>query len=198
MNESRSAGESPSGAADALATGVRKPRPAVVALIGIPGAGKAHVAQALSVQLGLRRVNRDAIRAAMFPQCRYSFAEKARGVSRAATRSRDQLRARRIECHRRREFFRGGATCSASTARYAGMVSCRFRSISTVRSTTARTRITQQLHADPGLARDPDLAAEVRAHFEPPPPNALAINANLPLDEVARIVVAAVAQLQMS
>ncbi len=42
----------------------------------------------------------------------------------------------------------------------------------------------------------PELAAEVRAKFETPPPNALAINANLPLEEVGRIVVAAVAQMR--
>lgn len=44
-------------------------RPLVVALIGLPGAGKSTVARALEQQLGLRRVCRDAIRHALFPHC---------------------------------------------------------------------------------------------------------------------------------
>src|SRR5512146_211362 len=50
--------------------------PVVVALIGLPGAGKSLVARALADQLGLRRVCRDTIRYAMFPSCSYTFAEK--------------------------------------------------------------------------------------------------------------------------
>ncbi len=197
MNESSSADQSPSRAADALATGTRKPLSVVVALIGIPGAGKAHVAQALSAQLGLRRVNRDVIRAAMFPQCRYSFAEK-----RAAFRA--LLLAVEINCVLGESSVIDGVSFSRrrdlqrldGVIRRHGFMPIPVYLDCTVE--TARARITQQLHVEPGLARDPDLAAEVRAHFEPPPPNALAINANLPLDEVARIVVAAVSQLQAS
>src|SRR6516225_6560857 len=58
-------------------------KPVVVALIGLPGAGKSVVARALTDQLGLRRVCRDTIRHAMFPTCSYSFAEK-RAAFRAA------------------------------------------------------------------------------------------------------------------
>src|SRR6185312_17112682 len=66
-------------------------KPIVVALIGLPGAGKSVVARALEDQLGLRRVCRDAIRQAMFPKCSYSFAEK-----RAAFRS--MLVALEVNC----------------------------------------------------------------------------------------------------
>src|SRR5689334_19957821 len=66
-------------------------KPVVVALIGLPGAGKSVVARALEDQLGLRRVDRDTIRHAMFPKCSYSFAEK-----RAAFRS--MLLALEINC----------------------------------------------------------------------------------------------------
>lgn len=48
----------------------------VVALMGLPGAGKSTIAQALVEQIGLRRVCRDRIRAEMFPQCDYSYIEK--------------------------------------------------------------------------------------------------------------------------
>ena len=52
------------------------PRALIVALIGLPGAGKSTIARALEQQLDLRRVCRDAIRHAMFPRCDYSFVEK--------------------------------------------------------------------------------------------------------------------------
>jgi predicted kinase len=44
--------------------------------MGLPGAGKSTIAEALSSRLGLRVVCRDTIRHAMFPQCDYSFIEK--------------------------------------------------------------------------------------------------------------------------
>src|SRR3954463_13078399 len=51
-------------------------RALIVALMGLPGAGKSTVARTLERRLGLRRVCRDAIRQAMFPRCEYSFVEK--------------------------------------------------------------------------------------------------------------------------
>ena len=51
----------------------------------------------------------------------------------------------------------------------------------------------KRLRAEPQRAQ---AATVVRGRFDTPPPNALKINANLALDEVSRIVVAAVAQLR--
>lgn len=51
-------------------------RPVVVALIGLPGAGKSTLAHALSERLDLRIANRDVIARALFPQCSYSLPEK--------------------------------------------------------------------------------------------------------------------------
>lgn len=196
MSDSRSADVPLAHATGGAVAAAAKPQPAVVALIGIPGSGKAHVARALSELLGMRRVDRDAIRGAMFPQCNYSFAEK-----RAAFRA--LLLAVEINCllgessvidgvsfSRRRDLQRlDGATRKHGFLPIPVYLDCSVE--------TARTRITQQLQANPELAREPEIAADVRARFETPPPNALAINANLPLDEVARVVVAAVAQVRM-
>lgn len=48
----------------------------IVALIGLPGAGKTAVARHLVASLGLRLVCRDTVRAALFPACRYTEVEK--------------------------------------------------------------------------------------------------------------------------
>lgn len=48
----------------------------IIALIGLPGAGKSTVARSLLQRFDLHEVNRDKIRAAMFPSCDYSDAEK--------------------------------------------------------------------------------------------------------------------------
>ncbi len=60
-------------------------------MMGLPGAGKTLIAQALERELGLRRICRDTIRRALFPRCSYSFVEK-----RAAFRS--VLLALEINC----------------------------------------------------------------------------------------------------
>lgn len=51
-------------------------RPVVVTLIGLPGAGKSTLANALAERLDLRIANRDVIAKALFPQCSYSLPEK--------------------------------------------------------------------------------------------------------------------------
>lgn len=177
--------------------GPLKPRPAVIALIGLPGSGKRVVAEALAAQLSLRRVCRDAIRDAMFPQCAYSFAEK-----RAAFRA--LLLAVEINCllgessvidgmtfARRRDLMRvDNAIRSYGFLAIPVFLDCSV--------TTAKARVAQELATNPHLAieRSPEQVADARARFDPPPPNALVINANLPLDEVARVTIAAVTQMR--
>ncbi|MBL0028556.1 MAG: AAA family ATPase [Rhodanobacteraceae bacterium] len=51
-------------------------RPIVVALMGLPGAGKSTLANTLSERLDLRIANRDVIARALFPHCSYSLPEK--------------------------------------------------------------------------------------------------------------------------
>lgn len=48
----------------------------VVTLVGLPGAGKSLVAGHLARELGLRRVCRDDVGAAMFPRCRWTPTER--------------------------------------------------------------------------------------------------------------------------
>ena len=172
-------------------------KPVIVALIGLPGAGKSVVARALEDQLGLRRVCRDAIRHAMFPKCAYSFAEK-----RAAFRA--MLLALEINCllgessvldgvtfSRRRDLMR----VDAAIRRYG------FAPIPIYLECPpelARARIAADVANDRHLARDrtPDAVTEVLSRFDAPPPNALVIDARKPATEVCRLAVQAVSALR--
>lgn len=63
--------------------GLRLQKPVVVALIGLPGAGKSMVAGYLHERLQVRIVNRDEIRRALFPECAYSQPEKRASIQAA-------------------------------------------------------------------------------------------------------------------
>lgn len=174
-----------------------KPRPVVVALIGLPGAGKSVVARALADQLGLRRVCRDTIRHAMFPVCSYSFAEK-----RAAFRA--VLLAVEINCALGESTVIDGVTFSrrADLERVDAVI--RHHGCTPIPifldcpPEIARGRIAAEIETNQHVARDrtPDLVYEVQARFDAPPPNALVINATLPAAEVCRIAVEAVARIR--
>ena len=173
------------------------PKPVVVALIGLPGAGKSVVARALADQLGLRRVCRDAIRHAMFPRCSYSFAEK-----RAAFRT--VMLALEINCLLGESTVIDGVTFSrrSDLARVDSVIRhYDFMPIPIFLdcpAAVAHGRIASEIEHNQHVARDrtPELVYEVQARFDAPPPNALVINANQPAAEVCRIAVEAVAQIR--
>jgi len=183
--------------AGAQADAAAAAKPIVVALIGLPGAGKSVVARALEDQLGLRRVDRDTIRHAMFPKCSYSFAEK-----RAAFRS--MLLALEINCmlgassvidgvtfSRRRDLLR----VDSVIGRYHFTPIPIFLDCP---SDIARARIANDVENNRHLARDrtPDVVAEVLARFDAPPANALVIDASKPAEEMCRIALAAVSAMR--
>jgi predicted kinase len=172
-------------------------KPVVVALIGLPGAGKTVVARALEDQLGLRRVCRDAIRHAMFPKCSYSFAEK-----RAAFRA--MLVALEVNCllgessvldgmtfSRRRDLLR----VDAVVRRYGFTPMPIYLDCP---PQLARARIAQDVRDNRHLARDrtPEAVTEVLVRFEAPPPNALVIDATLPAAQMCRAAIEAVATVR--
>lgn len=171
-------------------------RPVVVALIGLPGAGKSLVARALADQLGYRRIDRDAIRHAMFPRCSYSFVEKRASF-------RGVLLALEVNCMLGESSVIDGCTFSrrADLARVDQVVKQHAYTPIPVfldcPSELARERIARDVAANRHLARDrnPDVVGEVLARMEPPPPGALSIDARLPAAEVCRLAVEAVADI---
>jgi predicted kinase len=173
--------------------------PIVVALIGLPGAGKSVVARALEDQLGLRRICRDAIRHAMFPKCSYSFAEK-----RAAFRS--LLLALEINCMLGESSVLDGVTFSRrrDLLRVDGVI--RRYGFAPVPiyldcpPDVARARIAEDVRNNQHLARDrtPAMVTDVLMRFDTPPPSAIVIDATLPPVEVCRLAAAAVAAVRAS
>jgi predicted kinase len=171
-------------------------QPVVIALIGLPGAGKTIVARALEDQLKLRRLCRDTIRQAMFPRCSYTFAEK-----RAAFRA--LLLGLEINCLLTESSVIDGMTFSRRrdlervdevVRRYSHIPLPVFLDCP---PQIARERVARDLATNQHLARDrtAEVVNEVLARFDPPPPSALVINATLPPAEVCRQVVDAVASI---
>lgn len=166
----------------------------VVALIGLPGAGKSTIARALEDHLRLRRICRDAIRAAMFPRCSYSFLEK-----RAAFRG--VVQALEINCMLGVSSVLDGMTFAAQ-ADYERIVQAvepfGFAMVPLwvdCSPERARERVRHDLEANRHRAADrtPDRVDEVHQRAQPPPSGALRIDAEQPASAMCREAVRLVA-----
>lgn len=166
-------------------------RPFVVATMGLPGAGKSVVARAIEDQLGLRRVCRDQIRAAMFPRCNYSYIEK-----RAAFRS--LLLALDINCMMGVGSVIDGMTFSRRSEldRVAELVA--KHGIVTIPLLVecpvelARERVARDMATNRHLAGDrtPETVNDVMARRDPPPEGTLIVDATLPAARMCREAIA--------
>jgi predicted kinase len=155
------------------------PPPLVVALIGLPGAGKSVVAQALAREFALQRVCRDELRRVMFPDCSYTYAEK-----RAAFRA--VLLAVEVNCALGRGSVIDGVTFSSrrdlerldtTLAPYRVTPLALFLDCP---PETARMRVMKDLQTGrhPAADRSPELVDEIMARFDPPPATAIALDAS--------------------
>ncbi len=169
-------------------------RRVVVALMGIPGAGKSTLARALEHEFSLRRICRDTIRQAMFPACDFSYLEK-----RAAFRA--VMLALEINCLLEASSVLDGMTfarredidvVSALAGRHGFEV---LPLLVECRPSLARLRIERDLARGrhPAGDRRPALVDAVLAKFEDPPPGTLRIDGEAPSRSMCAQAIAAVA-----
>ncbi len=156
------------------------PMPLVLALAGLPGAGKTALAQALAPRFGLSLVSRDGVRAAMFPGGGAQDIEK-----RAAYRT--VLLATEVNCALGRSTLIDGMTFGRRDdwqRLVATLASHRVRLLALhldcpVAVAQARIAAQRACGGHPAPDRDEALVAQVALRFEPPP-GAVRIDADQP------------------
>ena len=171
------------------AFGTRLQRPVVVALIGLPGAGKTLVADHLKRVLQVRIVNRDDIRRALFPECAYSQPEKRASVH--ATFLAVEVNAALGE-----STVVDGMTFSKTRdlqklAELVEKYGMRFVPIwLDVAAEIAKARIQADIDAAGTPSSDdrvPEMVDSVLAGFQRPPPSVPVIDASLPAERVCAL-----------
>ena len=161
----------------------------VAALIGLPGAGKSTVARHVCSVLMLEPIDRDCIRAAMFPDCAFTREEK-----RAANRA--VYAAVEANCRLGRSSLIDGMTLSRQGERDAladlcGRHGARFVPVwLDCPAPLARARIAADAAAHPAGDRDAALVDRVAAAFEAPGHDVHRVPADLPRAELCTRVTA--------
>ena len=159
----------------------------VVALTGLPGSGKSTLAARLTRRFGLMLLDRDMVRAELFPDCRFTDAEK-----RAA--NTEVLVRLRAHCAAGESALVDGMTLGRASEREdlrriteAGG----FRFVLLWLDCPVETAV-ERVEGQSHLAGDRDAARvrEVAARFEPPL-DALRIDATLTPEEIFRLAEAA-------
>jgi predicted kinase len=165
----------------------------VVALMGLPGAGKSTVARHLLAELPLHLVDRDGIRAALFPRCAFTQAEK--DAANAAV-----LAAVAANCRLGRASVVDGMTF-ARAAELEALRACAAAERCALLPLfldcpvdVARARIAAD-HTHGARDRTPALADSIADRFEPPPADAVRIAADAAATEVCAAALAAVSAM---
>ena len=157
----------------------------VVVLMGLPGAGKSTLAEALAPAMPARIVSRDEVRAAMFRPCSFTDEEKVAAFEAL-------LRAVGLNCELGHStivdgmpFSRAGeyeAVKEAGVARGAAVLPV----LCSVPVEEAQRRVSAQVGAAREAAEDRDegLVAQVAARFDPPPYGTVEIDGTRPVEEL--------------
>jgi predicted kinase len=162
----------------------------LVLVMGLPGAGKSTLARALARRAGLARVDRDAIRAGLFPRGRASAAEKRIANAAAWRRVAAQLA-------RRRGVVVDGMTFASARERRRGRDLARRHGARCVElylrcpPSLARARIAAD-RAHPAPDRRPELVDAVARRFARVGPAALRLDARASAAVLQRLALRAI------
>lgn len=165
------------------------PRPIIVPLIGLPGAGKSTLAGALAERLDLRIANRDLIARALFPQCQYSLPEK-RSAFHAL------LLAVEVNGALGESTVIDGMTFSSrKDLERVARIAAKYELIMIpiwldLPAAVAKARITSDRHSGryhPADDRNPAMVDAVLARFERPAPTVPVIDAMMPIETVLAV-----------
>lgn len=167
----------------------------VIALCGLPGAGKTSVASAVEDRFPVRKVDRDRIREAMFPLCAFSETEKA--ASNEAV-----MATVAANCQLGFDSLVDGMTFSTRVQRsdFAAMVrECGGRFAILFLDCpvdTARERVRAASSGEhPAGDRDADLVERIASRFEPPEGEGVRVDAGQSLEAVRQQAADAVGAL---
>ncbi len=162
-------------------------KPQVVVLCGLPGSGKSTLGTALCERFGLALIDRDRIRDRLFPDCRFTEAEK-QAANQAA------LEALRANCAAGESSLLDGMTFGRESERQAVRAVAAERGIACILLwldcpvDVAAERVASQPH--PAADRRPQLVREVAQRFEKPG-DALRLDATLSAEEILKRATAA-------
>jgi len=161
----------------------------LVVLIGLPGSGKTSLAPHLCSRFSLELIDRDAIRAQLFPECAFTHAEKQ-----AANQA--VLETLRGNCAAGLSSLIDGMTFGRRAERLAVQAIAAEHAFRCVELwldcpvDVATTRVAAQAHL--AADRSPELVREVAGRFEIPE-DAVRIDATLPIAEMIRLAGQAIA-----
>jgi len=161
----------------------------VLLLTGLPGSGKSTLARFLATHFALEIIDRDRIRADLFPECSFSAAEKQ--AANAAV-----FAALRTQCLAGRSSLLDGMTFSRESERETVRniaVEHGFSSLILWLDCPVELAISRvQAGGHPAKDRDAGLVREVAARFETPE-DAVRIDACMPVQAIFRLAERALA-----
>lgn len=170
-------------------------RPVVIAVMGVPGAGKTTLTTALAPHLGARIVSRDVIRAAMFTPCSFTLAEKHAAFEAVLVATRTNCLLGESTIVEGMPFSREHEPRAVrEVALTNGAVFLAV--LCDLPLSEAKARIVGQQGAGVAMAPDrtPALVDEVADRLRYVPPDVLRVDATQPVDAMVRDVLSALPQ----